>query len=393
MNNNKHLFMYKEQVGIPTLAMVDDIAKISICGTPSVSDNAYINSRIEQSKQLFNGTKCHVIHAGSKAQSCSELKAHENTMEVVKEEKYVGDVVTGDGKHTRNVASRRSKGIGITSEIMNILDGLSLGTHYFHTALMLRHAMLISVLLTNSETWLRLSKKDIDRLEGVDRMFLRRILHVPTSTPTTALYLETGSIPIRLVIKMRRILYLHHILTRDNDALIKRAFLAQVKQPVKGDWCIVVKEDLDYIGLSNLTFETISSVSKESLRTIVKAKLRETALKDLLIEKEKSSKLKLLKYTSLNIQPYLTTECKLNVKEKRTLFRWRSHMIGVKQNWGMKDAKCPLCNQSNDTQYHLLTCPCLTITQPWNIQSVIQALRQREIFLEEETLSRNDGHK
>ena len=30
MNNNKHLFMYKEQVGIPTLAMVDDIAKISI---------------------------------------------------------------------------------------------------------------------------------------------------------------------------------------------------------------------------------------------------------------------------------------------------------------------------------------------------------------------------
>ena len=31
----------KGKVGIPTLAMVDDIAKISVCGTPAVSDNAY----------------------------------------------------------------------------------------------------------------------------------------------------------------------------------------------------------------------------------------------------------------------------------------------------------------------------------------------------------------
>ena len=57
-------------------------------------------------------------------------------------------------------------------------------------------------------------------------------------------------------------------------------------------------------------------------------------------------------------------------------------MISVKQNWGMKDAKCPLCNDSNDSQYHLLTCPHLARRQPWNIQSVMEALRLREILLE-----------
>ena len=385
LNNNKHLYMYKGQVGIPTLAMVDDIAKISECGTPAVIDNSFINARIEQSKQLFNGSKCHSIHAGGKAQVCSKLKAHRTTMDIVNEEKYVGDIVTGDGKHSKNIAARRSKGIGMISEITNILDGLFLGSHYFPTALILRQAMLISVLLTNSETWLRLSKKDMNRLEGVDRMFLRRILQVPTSTPTSALYLETGCVPIRLVMKMKRIMYLYHILTREDAALIKRAFIAQiaqVNQPVKGDWCIVVKEDLNDIGLSHLTFESISSLSEESLRALVKAKLRETALRHLLSEKERSSKLKSLKYTSLSIQPYLTTESKLNVNEKRMLFRWRSHMISVKQNWGMKDAKCPLCNDSNDSQYHLLTCPHLARRQPWNIQSVMEALRLREILLE-----------
>ena len=41
MESNAHLYMYKGKVGIPTLAMVDDIAKISECGTPSIKDNAY----------------------------------------------------------------------------------------------------------------------------------------------------------------------------------------------------------------------------------------------------------------------------------------------------------------------------------------------------------------
>ena len=59
-------------------------------------------------------------------------------------------------------------------------------------------------------------------------------------------------------------------------------------------------------------------------------------------------------------------------------------MIKVKHNLGVKEAKCPLCKEAYDTQYHLLTCPSLSIPQPWNIQSVENALRQREIILERE---------
>ena len=138
MDNNTHMYLYKGKVGIPTLAMVDDIAKISVCGTTSVVDNAYINARIEQSKQLFNGSKCHAIHSGRQEQACSILKAHDTDMNFVKEEKYVGDIITADGKHTKNIITRRSKGIGIISEIMSILDGLNLGTHHFGTARTLR---------------------------------------------------------------------------------------------------------------------------------------------------------------------------------------------------------------------------------------------------------------
>ena len=93
--------------------------------------------------------------------------------------------------------------------------------------------MLLSILLFNSETWLRLTQGDMNRLERIDHSFLRRVFQVPTSTPIAFLYLETGCIPIRYVMKMKRIMFLHHILTRKEDALITQVFWAQVNKPLK----------------------------------------------------------------------------------------------------------------------------------------------------------------
>ena len=179
-------------------------------------------------------------------------------------------------------------------------------------------------------------------------------------------------------------MFLHHILTREPSALITQVFWAQVDQPVKGDWCLVVKEDLDTIGLGHLSFETIKKYEQDTLHELVKARIKETAFINLLSDKEKCSKLKSLKYTGLSIQPYLTSESNLSISEKQILFRWRSHMINVKQNQGKRDAKCPLCKEADDTQYHLLTCSLLNAPQPWNIQSVMKALRQREVLIEKE---------
>ena len=150
--------MYKGKVGIPTLAMVDDLAKISECGINTIKDNAFINARIEQDKLFLNGSKCHQIHAGRPSNLCPLLRAHSTDIEIVTEEKYVGDIVSCDGKHNKNIASRRSKGIGMCNEIISILDSLCLGPFFFQVSLMLRQTMLISVLLFNSETWLRLTK-------------------------------------------------------------------------------------------------------------------------------------------------------------------------------------------------------------------------------------------
>ena len=63
----------------------------------------------------------------------------------------------------------------ICNEIIVILNSLCLGPHHYKVAIMLRQAMLLSVLLFSAETYHRLSKDNIKKLENI--MILRKILH------------------------------------------------------------------------------------------------------------------------------------------------------------------------------------------------------------------------
>ena len=48
-------------------------------------------------------------------------------MEAKMEEKYLGDVISTDGKNIKNVKARVAKGKGIVSRILSILEGIPSG--------------------------------------------------------------------------------------------------------------------------------------------------------------------------------------------------------------------------------------------------------------------------
>ena len=65
-------------------------------------------------------------------------------MEEKTEEKYLGDIINNKGDNAQNIAARQSKGFGIISQIINMLDELFLGHHYFEVAVILRNSLLIN---------------------------------------------------------------------------------------------------------------------------------------------------------------------------------------------------------------------------------------------------------
>ena len=74
-------------------------------------------------------------------------------MEEKEEDKYLGDVISKDGKNIKNIKARIAKGTGIVNKILTILDGIHFGKHFFKVGVLLRNTLLVSSVLFNSEAW------------------------------------------------------------------------------------------------------------------------------------------------------------------------------------------------------------------------------------------------
>ena len=318
IQRRKHLYRYKDKVDIVSLAMVDDLLGIAPCGLESIALNTFINVQIEMKKLKFHTpgpdgkTKCHKIHVGNKNEFCPTLLVHGTPMPEASSDTYLGDVISSDGTNKLNILSRVSKGQGKIAQIMSMVDKISLGKHYFKIALLLRESIFLSSVLTNSEVWYRVTKAELEELESLDRSLLKRIFSVPDSTPTAALYLETGSMSIATTIKARRVNYLHYLVKLPEKEMLSQFFNCQWLEESKFDWTRQVKMDLADFNLPT-DLGWIMKKSVFSWKKLVKKRAKDFELRIFLEMKEEKnkSKLKNLNYETLKLQEYLLN---LNVR-------------------------------------------------------------------------------
>ena len=357
-NNPELLYYYKGVVGTPPLQMVDDILALQKCSIRSQKMNAVINTFIELEKLTLSCQKSKNIHIGKSEIKCHNLRVHGEEMKQSKSEKYLGDIVDISGKIRPNIEARQSKGFGIVNNILAIINEIPLGHWRVEAGLRLRQAMFVNGCLFNSEAWHGVKEADITLLEKVDESLLRGILKSHAKIPVEALYLETGSVPIRFIIASRRLMFLHSILQRDSNELVRKIYAAQMADPSPGDFVELVMEDKEMINLS-MSDEEIKSLKKVKFKQIIRNKIRIAACKSLNKKKENHSKMNGLKYTKLEKAVYLGSPL-FNSENVKLLLALRTRTVkGIKNDFrGMfTDNLCPLSCDSPDTLQHLLECP------------------------------------
>ena len=170
------------------------------------------------------------------------------------------------------------------------------------------------------------------------------------------MYLELGCLTIPVIIKARRIIYLYYLLTRNNTDLLYRFFIAQNRNPSKGDWSEIIKQDLKDFNITE-SFEEIAKYKENTF----KRKVHEAAKKFNLNQLKNNIKSKgsQLKYHKLETQKYL--QGAFIEKEAKLLFKIRSNMLKVKHNFkndfNKQNLHCEQCNNgSPDTQEHITMC-------------------------------------
>ena len=311
-------------------------------------------------KLTLSKSKCRNIHIGKQKYECPALKVNGEKMKNSNQEMYLGDVINKNGKAKPNIERRKAKGYGIINEILAIVNEIPLPHWRVKAGLHLRQAMFINGILFNSEAWHNICDKDIIPLEKVDEALLRGLLSAHSKTPLEALYLESGCIPMRFIIKSRRLMYLQNIIKKDEKEMIKKIYETQKGNPSPGDFSEIIKEDSKSINL-NLTENEISKLSKQKFKAIVKDKVRNTAFEYLKTLKKEHSKMKNLIYEKLELQPYLI-EPIFNEESRNLLLRLRTRTVnGIKADFKgiYRELLCPLGCDEKDTLENILSCKVL----------------------------------
>ena len=277
------------QIGV--MVMVDDNLSISKCGLSSVQKNAVINSFIDTQRLTLSKEKSVVIHVGkiSKCMNpCPTLKVHNHDMKTVQSHRYLGDLIMASGSLKECIEDRRNKGWGKVAEVSGILSELP-PIRKVEVGLKLREAKIVNGMIYSTEAWSSISNAELTRLEQVDMAGLRALVQGHSKCSTAFIILEFGVLQLRHRIMARRMMFHHHILTRGNHELIKKVYLKQKEDSLRGDWFQTLQKDFSFIG-EELDDQKVSSMSKYQYKIYIQKKIEKASFQYYLTLKNKSKK-------------------------------------------------------------------------------------------------------
>ena len=362
--NKSLMYQYKgdPNIEIGVLGMVDDTLGVMECGENSIVKNAVINSFVETKKLKLHEEKSVVIHVGNakKCKSpCPSLKVHQEEMHEVESAKYLGNCVTSRGGVRATIDDRRSRGWGKVTQLMAILGEVALGAHRVEAGLILRESILVSSLLWSAEAWSAVTDKELKQLEQVDSHFLKLLVKGHSKCPIVFQHLETGTLKLRHILTIHRLLYHHHIVNLGENETVKKVYNKQKEESTKGDWIKLVEKDFLFIE-ANMNDEEIKTMSKNKYKTWVKEKVKKAAFESYVKEKNTLTKIKDIEYTCLETQQYLV-DTMFSSEERNLLFALRSRCYPVKENFkniNKQNMNCKLgCAQTESQEHVFSLCP------------------------------------
>ena len=365
--------------------MVDDVIAASKCGNQVVSTNSAVTTFSKLKKLELSEQKCARLHVGKfKCDQCAKICVNEKPIKESQKEKYLGDYLTKYANPLETLQDRKCKGYGILGELRALLNDIPLGSRRLETGLTLRESWFLNGTLYNSEVWCNYNESNLKQLGILDRKILRCILGAHAKSPSEMLYLETNLLQIPDIISTRRLMYYQNILKRQDDEIVRKVFVAQQKNPCKGDWIELVLADMKKYNIC-ISEEKISSMSDQQFKVLIKKHINQHSFQELNTIKTGHKKVKDIPHTSTGgAQEYLKSSLFTN-KMRSLLYNLRCKSVkGVKDNFHTQfqdNLSCPFqCYNESDTQQHLLLCQGLIPSLTVNQKDLLKLVKYSDIF-------------
>ena len=136
------------------------------------------------------------------------------------------------------------------------------------TAIKLFEAQVVPALLFNCESWIGITEAQLNDLQGFQDKFVRKLMHLPISTPKAILHWDCKMEMMKWRIARQKLLFLRKLMFKENSNLCKRAVINETLLGSEGlgHECKVLT---DTLGLTDLR-DNYANTSRGEIRKAIK---------------------------------------------------------------------------------------------------------------------------
>ena len=348
----------------------DDLENNSINLTEARRANSKIDFLLNQRALKLNQDKsvCLIIGPKKIKQKYSEeLKTNPlkcGDIEIVEKQayKWLGQYISSQGladSVDKTIDAREGKIRGACLEIALIVnDWRSQAVGGMESALLLWEACCLPSLLHGAGTWMEISTKSEQRLNALQRWFVRLIYQVGPGAPIASLSWDMALLDMKLLVWREKLMLALHFRCLEMDALASRTYSEQETR----EWPGLFSETNQICEELNVESCNITRMNKKEYRTVVTKAchvLNEKWLRTQAEGKEKCGRIASETYGKKN---YFSKKL---IQEVRNTFRTRFGLQPFAGNYShdrrfKKTNHLCRCLQNKETESHLMAGNCIT---------------------------------
>ena len=365
MHENAELGVPLGKDKIASLAFVDDIVSLAMGYAQQEKTLCAVNEFSIIHQLEWGENKCKVMEIGNHKEAKTHWNLGDKTIECCSEYKYLGEVISRNGKNTANLKEKMGKFKGSVIESMSCAKNEVMKR--IQTSIMLKYheAVTLPTLLYGCETW-NLNASEMKQLERVELWALKKMFGLPPTTPNAAMRYATGTHFMEVRIQLKQILFLHHLLQRENRHWARGAlFNSQTKN---FGWAKNIEKILTLWEIND-DWEVIAATSKNAWKVKV-MKAAEKRHKSILLEECQTKTRGTVKcktktktiFEKLQCNDYKRTPIlilrHLNCIETRAFIMGRFGMLDCKANFsnGYGGKVCDQCGMDDNEEHRMNEC-------------------------------------
>ena len=343
-NNEKYGVNYGE-ILLNNLLFQDDIIKLESDENRLNEANLLYQTFQHNNRMMFHKEKSKVLSNHKEKQT---ITLNGTTLENTKQYKYLGDIITEDGRYDMMIKTRGNEIMGLTAELMSITGEAD----SMKAIILYINAIILPKLLNNADVWSNLTRENYEKLQSIVDTALKRLIKIPTATPSIPLRGELGIISVEGHIAIKKLLYLQRVKKMDETTLCRRVLEQQERIPGK-TWIKEIKSLIIELKITE-TMKEIENMSKGKWKSLVLnavLKKEDEKLKTAISLSKKCAELD----PAFAIKEYIE---KLDFEEAKIILETRLRMNKVKANFKTmyENTLCDLCKMEEETLEHLFKC-------------------------------------